>query len=89
MTRPTETPVGQVGVDSGQLLIIDPCYLGEAFYAELLEHRRSDGTYDLSYLTPRSIVGPLAVVVSTGGDGLFNVEVVSDSDGPCTVTVTL
>lgn len=84
--------VGQptaVGVDSGQLLIIDPSYLGEAFYAELLDHRLSDGTYDLSYLTPGSVIGPLAVVVSTGGDGLFPVEVVSDSDGPCSVTVTV
>ena len=72
-----------VGVDSGRLIIIDPCYLGETFYNELLKHRCADGSFDTSYLTPNAHK-QLAVVVSTRGDGLFPVEVSDES-----VTVTL
>lgn len=66
-----------VGVDSGRLLIIDPAYLGPEFCAELDRHRRSDGSYDTKYLTPKSR-GPLALVVNTGTDGYFAVEYNAD-----------
>ena len=72
-----------VGVDSGRLIIVDPCYLGEMFYSELLNHQCADGSFDTSYLTSNAQQS-LAVVVNTRGDGLFPVEVSNES-----VTVTL
>ena len=68
----------KVGVDSGMLLIVDPCYLGHELVEQLWAHRREDGSFDTSFLTPNA-GRDICAIVSTGGDGLFAVEW---QDGP-------
>ncbi len=62
----------KVGVDSGRLLIVDPAYLGEEFFAKLMEHEQPDGSIDTSWITPNA-GRDICAVVNTRGDGLFRV----------------
>lgn len=86
MTKPKRKLLGRFGVDSGQVLIIDPCYLE---HWRNNEYNDKDQDNDLSYngachttLNSKKMGGNLrlgfndtmAVVSSTGlGDGLYEV----------------
>lgn len=69
--------IGHSDVDSGQIAIVDPCYvMSEKDYDELLNEDMSDGT--------REIIHGFAsgMVVSSGhGDGTYPVYVKKDKDG--------
>lgn len=83
--------IGSIGVDSGQAMVGDPCYLDtwEAKYDTFEDYKNSAGEY--SYLgacnaTLNKGYGELgigsAVVFSTGyGDGLYPVYAELDEDG--------
>jgi hypothetical protein len=71
--------VGPVGIDSGLLLLVDPAHLGLEFMEQLRAHRREDGSFSLSYLTPESGAnGALGVIVPVEGDGLYSVTQLAD-----------
>ena len=77
--------VGQIGVDSGQMMLIDPCYLDkwdcDEYDAEndnpLSYSRACRGTFEEGKGFKASILGRgLAAVTSSGfGDGLYDVYV--------------
>ena len=69
--KPIVNPYGNIGVDSGQLLIIDPCYL-EMFmkkysYEDICEHPQGNMVY------PKGHEGIACKLESFGGDGYFPV----------------
>ena len=64
--KPIVSPYGNIGVDSGQLLIIDPCYL-EMFmkkysYEDICEHPQGNMVY------PKGHEGIACKLESFGGD---------------------
>jgi len=85
--KTTRELVGQIGVDSGQMMLIDPCYLDkwdddEAYPEEPNENPLSysnacQGTFRDNEGFRSSILGRgLAAVTSSGfGDGLYDVYV--------------
>tara|TARA_R100001594_G_scaffold4252_1_gene15203 strand:- start:25 stop:321 length:297 start_codon:yes stop_codon:yes gene_type:complete len=74
LKKPIIEHYGNVGVDSGQLLIIDPCYLEEFMklysYEDICEH---DGNmkYKLGH------EGIACKLHGFGGDGYFNIDSVT------------
>jgi hypothetical protein len=79
--------IGNVWVDSGQLVITDPCYLrdwggdefgkdneGEYSYAGACTATLSEKQYGM-------LETGMAAAFSTGGDGVFPVEATLDDDG--------
>jgi hypothetical protein len=67
--------IGSIGVDSGLILLADPCHvLDPQRYMALLEQPvRAHGLRDTSCLTPEG--GALSVVTPTAeGDGLYDIE---------------
>jgi len=89
--------IGSVGVDSGQLLITDPCYLEEWGSNEYEETRvkemknGSDFSYDYSGCCARTLSeqvggnigrGTLGVALATAwGDGKYDIVATVDKDG--------
>lgn len=72
--------IGSVGVDSGRVLIVDPCYAKDAAKYIALGPEPCDEHQYYFEAGP-----PCAVVSSTGvGDGIFPVEVRRDEDGTIT-----
>lgn len=62
-----EVLLGHCGVDSGQLYIVDPCYVYEGFSYDAVCSSHTVGTYG-------GPVGREGVVTSTGwGDGVYPV----------------
>jgi hypothetical protein len=77
--------VEPVGIDSGLLLLVDPAHLGLEFMEQLRAHRREDGWFDTSWITPESGAnGPLACVVPIDSDGMH--VVTRHSDGTVVVS---
>ena len=68
--------LGVVGVDSGQLVIADPCYIKDSLpsYEELCE---IDGQIDF----PKGYAGAGVKITDFGGDGIFPVFGEYDKDG--------
>lgn len=94
MERKTEL-LGFVGVDSGQLMITDPCYVKD-FKSDQFKGDGSEkeGEYSYSGVCKTTMNaengGPLkfamghegaGVAFSTGGDGTYPVNAVYDEDG--------
>ena len=79
--------IGQVGVDSGSLLISDPSYINDAFSIE------GDDIYDIypeqkrykqisTRVTKNTMRIPIAVTLRTGyGDGVYPVVATYNKDG--------
>jgi len=76
---------GSVSVDSGQILLIDPCYLRGEGMTE--DHFRSvcdvtiGADFGECYTPSPSRIGTLGVAFATGGDGGFPVTVERDAHG--------
>lgn len=72
-----EEDLGVVGVDSGELLIIDPCYLyNKKEFATLMKALEENQTSHKKFYNIKYTLGHpgLGVVFSSGwGDGLFEV----------------
>jgi hypothetical protein len=69
--------IGHIAVDSGQIAIIDPCYVADdsLSYLEVLEATSSSDGYG-------SIMGTLALAFRTPlGDGWYPVYAEYDEDG--------
>jgi hypothetical protein len=65
--------VGEVGIDSGTLALVDPVYAETVSAAEGLEATDTGG---VGTIRPQGAVRDLGVIVSTGlGDGMYPVEV--------------
>lgn len=67
--------IGTVCVDSGQLLLVDPCYLGKKQFKDLYQEC-CDATYDEK--NPKKVfdqvINSLGLCTSTGyGDGEYSV----------------
>lgn len=75
----TSKTIGYCGVDSGQLLIADPCYLKDWRAGDYVPERGADNDYSLACETTQNEnmggeVGRIGVAVSTGyGDGEYPV----------------
>jgi len=72
---------GQAGVDSGQILLGDPCYfLTKEKYQELLDIRKQDEFKSASVVLPYRMAS--GVVVDSGyGDGNYNVYIKKNHEG--------
>lgn len=86
MTMPKGNLIGHCGVDSGQILLIDPCYVYKDEYG-------SGGDYDQCCRITLSDDGAgqtdLGVVTSSGyGDGVYPVYAKKDANGRI-VSVTI
>ena len=79
--------IGQVGVDSGSLLISDPCYINDHFsiegediyniYPDKDRHRQIS-----TQASKNTIKIPIAMTVQTGwGDGVYPVTAHYNKDG--------
>ena len=68
--------VGQCGVDSGQMMLVDPCYvLNVIDYKKLLNHRDKTGNMN-------AVVFKHGIVSNTWvGDGNYHVYMQKDKDG--------
>lgn len=89
----TRRYIGKFGVDSGQVLIGDPCYLGDFVNDDFEPNKQSeDFTYSYSGACNRTLTddkaggigrfGSMAVVSSTGyGDGVYPVYATYNEDG--------
>ena len=83
--------IGTIGVDSGQLMVGDPCYFLEGDYDEVDKpyRRACDATHDpdnpekrASHFHPRKDEGGDAICTSTAfGDGEYSVYIEYESDG--------
>lgn len=73
--------VGEAGVDSGQILIGDPCYfLPEEKYQELLDIHKKDKWKSPTVELPYHMT--CGIVTSTGyGDGGYNVYIKRNAEG--------
>ena len=81
MTK-TETEVGRVPVDSGQLLIVDPCYVlpDNGIYQRVCEQEYDNGeTFAFS-----GVAGIGVKLAGFGGDGSYRVTVTKDDGGRVT-----
>lgn len=68
----TKTLIGSCGVDSGQIMIVDPCYVIDGKFSE--QQYDECCTVTLSDEQAGQIMGDLAVVSTTGiGDGYYPV----------------
>lgn len=75
--KPLIKPYGDVGVDSGQLLIIDPCYLKE--FMELYSYEDiCDYKGNMQYKLGHD--GIACKLESFGGDGYFAIESVTHQE---------
>ena len=71
--------IGEVGVDSGQILMTDPCYVlqEDDYHRDIREKLWNKATTDLDEknitvkFTPSFKMGGFGVIVRTGGDGGF------------------
>ena len=75
--------LGVVGVATGQLVVLDPCYVGkerpDTFYEMCCEKTMgTDGGGELRF--PEGLSG-MAVVVNVHGDGLYSVFAEYDNSG--------
>ena len=71
--------IGQCEVDSGQIMLVDPCYiLNKEDYQSLIDHRNKSGLHGfLNFTTFKK-----GIVVDTwGGDGDYHVYIQKDKDG--------
>ena len=110
-----KTLVGHIGIDSGQLLIADPCYIRKDFatdegdttidtinrglehfaiYGTLPEDLRARFDYDAvcahTNTLGTSLLGDrTAIAVSTGGDGLVPVYLVTRKNGRRKIVIEL
>lgn len=85
MRAGTRVKVGEVPVDSGQVFVVDPCYVLKGEYGEDSAYGRAcDASLTDERAGQFSTSGgfPDAVCTSTGwGDGCYPVYVEYDSDG--------
>jgi hypothetical protein len=64
--------IGEVGVDSGTLMIIDPCYIDDAESAERLSSDRIQDLVD--EVQAGTVAGGLGLIFRSGlGDGIYEV----------------
>lgn len=77
----TWTKIGEVGVDSGQLMVADPCYfLADEEYDEACAASAQGGGSFKSFFP--GIVPPIAVAFPSGfGDGRYDVLVRKTAKG--------
>jgi hypothetical protein len=81
--------IGSFGVDSGTVLIVDPCYVldGEGKYPLSFGHNWEEFVVmnlmdDHGHLTSKQLHGEMGVVSSTGyGDGVYPVWARMDNTG--------
>jgi len=87
--KETRQHLGTIGVDSGQMMLVDPCYIGENwdpnYHQETVDEFIENETYPLSYngacAGSRHMAGNLlergiGAVCSTGfGDGSYDVYI--------------
>ena len=90
MTMPKGQLIGHCGVDSGQILLIDPCYV---YKDEFDPDNPTGGDYDQCCRITLSDDGAgqtdLGVVTSSGyGDGVYPVYATKDANGRI-VSVTI
>lgn len=81
--------VGVVGVDSGQILICDPCYLDRdglpKIWSATEVYRFNEGKMQLHF---DSHVPGLAMIVDTQvGDGMFDVCLKENEDGTIEIKI--
>lgn len=68
--------IGSSDVDSGQIAIVDPCYvLTDKKYDEFLKHAYGDDNKDKNFATIKKGFAQGMVVHSGQGDGSYNVYV--------------
>lgn len=72
--------IGYVPVDSGQLMIIDPCYLADKLGEEWYRRVCQFSNYEFI---------DSACFIQTGGDGAFQVELSESSAGCPLVSIKL
>jgi len=74
--------IGTIPVASGQMMLVDPCYLLRGVdYKHVLSERQGNGNLTSLRENDEAVI-PLAAVFDTGiGDGLYPVEIELDDDG--------
>lgn len=82
----TKKHIGNIAVDSGQIMIVDPCYVLDGKTAqedEDLYQKTSNLTTDKKYgeITFSSMAGNGVVSTTFDGDGLYPVYAEVDKDG--------
>ena len=79
----TTRRIGNVGVDSGMLRIIDPCYTPDETYAERLDEGLFPTFEQIATPVTTEPLGiPLGLDIgSFGGDGMYPVFALVDPDG--------